>query len=389
MVEERNILDYLYVVAKWRKLIIASVLVVGLSAVGLALLLPEAWTANTTLLPPEEEAGPLGLSGLLNNPGGVNLGSLVGQSTPSEQLASYLDSRLLRGAIVDAFGLVEYYQAPHRARALDQLGQNMAHELGRDGTLHIEVSAPTADMAAKLCNAVAAQLDSLNRRFRRNRASQMRIFLERRLKDVRGELEDSAQKLRAFQEEHGLVDLEVQTGAAVEVMRSVVQELTLKAVQLKVVSGQFKDANDPNLKLMEMEVAALGRQLEQLAEDSSRSSATRALGPALQDLPQLGYQFNRLSLDVEIRKEIFQFLGTKLEEAKYKEALDTPTIQVLDQAVPPKARSAPKRSLIVLVAVAASLVLSVVLAFLLEALSQPTAHTEEKLKAIKALFHTK
>ena len=54
---------------------------------------------------------------------------------------------------------------------------------------------------------------------------------------------------------------------------------------------------------------------------------------------------------VTVAKEVeladpFQNLGAKLEESKYREALDTPTLQVLDLATPPKSRSAPRRAML-------------------------------------------
>lgn len=57
MQEEKNVLDYVYVLAKWRRLIIYPVFFVVLAAAGVALLLPERWQADTMLLPSEEEPG--------------------------------------------------------------------------------------------------------------------------------------------------------------------------------------------------------------------------------------------------------------------------------------------------------------------------------------------
>ena len=46
MDEERNLLDYVYVLAKWRRLVVVSVLAVSAITAGISLVLPEAWTAR-------------------------------------------------------------------------------------------------------------------------------------------------------------------------------------------------------------------------------------------------------------------------------------------------------------------------------------------------------
>ena len=69
-----------------------------------------------------------------------------------------------------------------------------------------------------------------------------------------------------------------------------------------------------------------------------------------------------------------------------QEAQDTPTILVLDPAVPPEFRSAPRRTLIVLVAACTSLVVSVVLAFALEALGRLSRENRAKIQEIRQLL---
>ena len=82
-----------------------------------------------------------------------------------------------------------------------------------------------------------------------------------------------------------------------------------------------------------------------------------------------------------------RYLGTKLEEAKYREALNTPTLQILDPATPPKTRSAPRRTLIVLSASVVSLVMSVVLAFLFESWNRVVRENEDGIASIRQLLH--
>jgi len=145
--------------------------------------------------------------------------------------------------------------------------------------------------------------------------------------------------------------------------------------------------------LVEAEVGELEKQLLGMTGDTSARTDTlaagiqrQALGPQLRALPELGFQYTKLGLELKVKEEIIRFLGTKLEEAKYKEALNTPTLQVLDEATPPKYRSAPRRALMVVVAAACSLVLSAVLAFVFESLGQAGQRHQEQVAQIRGLL---
>ncbi len=392
MKEEANLLDYVYVLVKWRRLIWVSVLAVALGAALVSLLLPQEWKSNTTLVPPEEEFDQMGLGMLLNSAMPLNIGGLGGQPASAEKLVTLLKSRRVLGAMVDRFELVSGYGAPFREQAIEMLDEHIEEELGRDGTLKIEVSASSPELAAQLANALAQELDKVNQEYKRRQARALREFLEGRMQIVRGELELGGRALQRFQEQYGLVDLEEQTAAAVEVVKNVVLAQVEQDVKLGVLRQQLAAGHEERW-LVEAEVGELERQLVALTGEAGALTDTaaagiqrRALGPQLRALPELGFQYTKLGLELKVKEEIIRFLGTKLEEAKYKEALDTPTLQVLDEAMPPKFRSSPRRALMVLVAIACSLVLSAVLAFVLESLGRAGDQHRQQLDQIRNLL---
>ena len=385
--EERNLLDYIYVLVKWRRVIIVPVLVVTAAAAAVSLVLPKAWTARTTLLPPEEEGEQLGLSMLLGPALSSNLTGLVG-GTPSERLVTILGSKRVLGAVVERFGLIEEYGAPNRDLAIEMLDDRVEEELAADGTLIIDVTASNPTMAAEMANEIARQIDVVNRSRKSGQAGALREFLHQRLQATEGELRGSGLALQQFQEKHGLVDIEAQTNATVEVVRTIVQELALLEVELSVLS-QSLDSEHEERKLKELEVGALHDQLlkmrgdMQVKRDGALSSALETLGPPLNSLPQLGFEFAQLSLDMTLKEQIIGFLGAKYEEARYREALNTPTIQVLDKATPPAMRSAPRRTVLVVLAAAVSLVVSVLVAFALETSTRLEGEQLAKIESIK------
>jgi uncharacterized protein involved in exopolysaccharide biosynthesis len=111
-----------------------------------------------------------------------------------------------------------------------------------------------------------------------------------------------------------------------------------------------------------------------------------SLGPGLRALPELGREYARLALELRLKEGILSFLATRLEEARYKEALDTPTIQVLDVATPPAVRTSPRRALMVIVASLLGLVTSTVLAFVAESWGRLDDQQHDRLAAIRQLL---
>lgn len=388
--DERHLLDYILVLIKWRRLLIVGTVLATVVAAGVTFMLPERWTARTSLLPPEEEGPGLGLSLLSGNGLPASLAGLVGMSTPSERLLTLLDSRRLQGLAVDRHGLVEHYGALHRDHAIDLFAETVDAELGGDGSLAIEVTASTPKLAAELANTVAELLDNLNRGYRRRQAQATRLFLEDRVASTKVDLASDAGQLRTFQNAHGIVDIEAQTMAAVDVVKGIVLELSLLQVELGVVTRQLS-ADHSESQLLALKVGELERQLRTLVgdlshdigRDAARGFRDRPLGPPLGELPDLMHDFAELSLQLKVREEILAFLSAKLEEAKYREALNMPTLQVLDPATPPKTRSAPRRVILTLAAGGGALVLLALLAFVLEAWQRGGATYDERLQAIR------
>ncbi|MDA0337110.1 MAG: hypothetical protein O2782_18260 [bacterium] len=390
-----NLLDYIFVIVKWRRILVVGTIVSAIVVAGVSFLLPERWTARTSLLPPDEDSGGLGLS-LLGGSGASGippgLAGLIGASTPAERLLTLLDSRRLLGLAVDRHDLVREYEALHRDHAIDLLALKIDRELGGDGSVAIEVSARTPELAAGLTNTLAFLLDSLNREYRQKQASSTRTFLEERLHSTRAELAADASRLRDFQNEHGIVDIKAQTAAAVDVVKGIVLELSLVQVQLGVISQQLAP-DHPERKLLELKAAQLQKRLQLLVGDLSAdigdgaaSFASGALGPPLQQLPDLMHEYAELTLQLEVKEQILAFLGGRLEEAKYGEARNTPTLQVLDKATPPHTRSFPRRVLLTAAGGGTALVLLTLLAFVLEAWQRGRSTQQDRLAAIREVW---
>jgi uncharacterized protein involved in exopolysaccharide biosynthesis len=94
--------------------------------------------------------------------------------------------------------------------------------------------------------------------------------------------------------------------------------------------------------------------------------------------PELAFRHERLQRQVVIKEEVYTTLQRLYEEARIQEVNDMPVVTVIDHAVAPEKRSAPRRKLNVLLAFVLASVLAVFAAFAAE-LSKQTRESDNGL----------
>jgi len=104
-------------------------------------------------------------------------------------------------------------------------------------------------------------------------------------------------------------------------------------------------------------------------------------------VPSLALELARLTRNLKVEEEIFELLTQQYEQAKIQEKRDTPTVQVLDEAIPPTYRSKPRRTVLVGLAGLLSLFVGVFLAFGLEYMEKVSSSEDsQKISRISSLL---
>jgi len=101
--------------------------------------------------------------------------------------------------------------------------------------------------------------------------------------------------------------------------------------------------SNPKIKEAEMELSELRRQRDALLHERKSD-----LLIPYKMAPELGLQLVRLKRNLKIQEALFELILGQYETAKFEEAKNTPTVQVLDPATPPQKRTFPKRGKMVL-----------------------------------------
>ena len=357
---ETNLMQIIPLLWNSRFSIIKNILMVSLVTILFVFSIPKTYTSSALLMPPTSESGPAGsIMGALSN---LPFGGLMSQTNDeSLSILAILKSRTIFEKVIQRFDLMKIYQVPNIDKALIALANNTAFNVEEEGTISISVSAdtdwfhyPESEQRAKnLCTDMAIyftqQLDIINKSLKTEQASFHREFIGERYRQNLVDLKRAEDSLRIFQEKHKMVALPEQTTATIEAAAALKAQMLSNEVKLGVMLGALNPTH-PDIENIKKENSELSKKMSELEYgtdiiDYKQSS----LFPVLANVPELGVELVRLKREVEIQNTLFVFLTQQYEEAKIKEAKDTPTIQVLDYPQKPFQKSAPKRVIILII----------------------------------------
>ena len=381
--KEVNLWDYLMVLAKWRRMIGLNFIGVCLLVVLISLFLPKWYTATTSILPPQGEGGglslPSGLATLASLSGGL---SLPGTATPSDVFAAILKSRSVAERVIRVNGLMKVYKAKDLQEAMRTLHNHSNIDVSPEGIIRIEVTEKDPSLAARVANTLVEALDGVNREKSTSRAKSARIFIEKRLDSTKAELRRAEERLRRFQEVHKAISLSDQTKAAIEKAADLRAEKAVLEIKLGVLR-QSMGGTHPQVQRLRTQINEYDKQLRKMEFGGGEDDF---LLPFSQ-VPSFALELARLARDLKVEEEIFEFLTQQYEQAKIQEKRDTPTVQVLDEAIPPTQKSKPRRTVLVGLAGLLSLFVGVFLAFGLEYMERVSSSEEsQKISRISSLL---
>ena len=382
--DEINLLDYLLVLVRHKKMILWTCATTFVLACGITLLMPNIFTSTARILPPQENKS--GVSALL---GGVSdLAALAGVSLGSSSADLYvgmLNSRSVSDAIIDRFDLMNVYDQEYRVKAYGKLADHASISLDKDqGIISVSVEDEKPQRAADMANAYVDELKKLNVQLNLNNAGRDRQFLESRLKVVKADLKNAEEALKTFQEKNKAIRIEDQATAIIEAISKLKGEIASKEVELGVHLS-YQTEQNPEVKALREGIAQLKSQLKKLEESPTGQKVSDDIFIATSEVPDLGIRYARLMREFKVQETIFELLTKQYEVAKINEARNTSSIQVLDKAVPADRKSKPKRSVIVLLATFVAGFLAILAAFVREYATRMSEEDRQRWEEIKKM----
>ncbi|AJF07661.1 GumC family protein [Geoalkalibacter subterraneus] len=381
--DEINLLDLLLVLVRNKWLIIGSCAVTFILACIYTLTLPNIFTANARLLPPQKESS--GLSSMLGNMGG--LAAMAGISAgggSGELYVGMLQSRAIADRIIERFDLMERFEWETRSDAYKNLNDKAQFNVGKtDGILTISVDDEDPRLASDMANAYVEELKALNVRLNLDSAGRERQFLEGRLAVVETDLITAEERLKNFQQENKAIKIDEQVQTIIEAISRLRGQLASREVELGVALS-YQTEQNPQVKSLRESIAQLKEQIRRLEESPEGQRVPEDIFISTSEVPELGLQYVRLMRDFKVQETLYELLTRQLEVAKIEEAKNTSRFQVLDEAFPPDRKSKPKRALMVLLATFAVGFLSVLVAFMREFGRNLEGEDRQRWEQIKA-----
>ena len=368
-----TLFDYWDVLVARRRMIIGFCSLCVFVSLVVSLLLPKVYESASSVLPQLESKEGGALAALLASPaaGGMaqNLGlGLPGlPTTPTDVFVSILKSRLMADEVIKKFNLMDRYREPSMVDTRKALDDHLRITVTKEKVIKVVVEDEDPQVAADMANFYVANLDRLNRTVTVSKAGQNRAFLERRLTETMESMAKAEDALRDFQAKNKTVAVEAQAKVMIEAAAIIQGQITAQEVQLQVM-GSYLSPENPDIARIRSNVAELKKQLATMGtgRDSKGVLSGERLHPAMVAVPDLALQFGRLFRQVKVQETLFTLLTSQHEQAKIAEARDTPTVQVLDPAVPADKRTRPRVLLNVAVAGVLAFVVSIFVAFFLD-----------------------
>lgn len=335
--------DLVEVARRHRRLLAANIAATTLIALVISLLLPKWYTARAVLLPPTSDDIASALAEMA--PRGLGAIGIPGAPTLADVFVAVLKSRSVADRIIARFDLVKRYGVPDREKAVLQLEDHVTFRVGDEGTIAILVEDRDPKTAAAMANAYVEELDRFNRQTRTTSASRTRSFIESRLQLAQRELAAAEDRLRDYQQRRNLPAMSPAARGEAELGANLMAQKIALEVRLQILRESLSESSE-EVRRARQELAAIERQVG--------------------GLPRAGLEVMRLWREVKVQEQVFELLTAQLVEARIRETRDSPTVQVLDQAVPPLHKSRPKRAIIVIAGFLIGVAGSFVVALLLE-----------------------
>ena len=323
-----------------------------LAGVAISLLLSPQYTATAKIMTPQQTQpsaaflmGQLALNPSATNPLAAATGGTLSLRNPNELYMGLLASRPLADAIIEKFGLTGVYRAKDMTAARKELADNTTIASEKSTLIAISVTDTDKKRAADIANAYPEQLRALTKNLAVTEASQRRLFYELRLKDAKEDLTTAEVAFQRIQKEKGLVQLDAQTKALIMSLADLRAQVAAKEVQLQSLRSYSTEEN-PEVQILESQLASLQDQTARLEE---RSSSPASGGLDLGNIAGAGAEYVSAEHELEYRQALYDLLLKQYDAARWDEAKNAAVIQVVEEAIPPDRKSAPHRTVIVLI----------------------------------------
>lgn len=339
-----DILDLMLILVKRKKFIIISLLIISILVVTYSLVIEQRWTSRTTFKPTINSGAGIDMFGSLMS---GNMGSLFVGSNGNDEILDIMNSRTFLEKIIEKFDLVTYFEIededPYviKERVLRSFKENIL-SLDRDietNIFSLEITTKDRKLSADIANFMVKELEDYLQNVRMTKGKEEKQFLDKRIIEINEEINKYSAELSRFKEEHKILELEAQISPTLISYTDFVAQYLEEDIKLELAQNFLK--NDSSKKQMvEFKRNEILKKIKQL--ETGDNSIINYQIP-LDSIPNLSQKYKLIMINLSIQEKVLETLYPQYELAKLQELRDTPTVNIIDKAIPAGLRSWPKR----------------------------------------------
>ncbi|MDD5529977.1 MAG: Wzz/FepE/Etk N-terminal domain-containing protein [bacterium] len=356
-----ELIDYIRVLFRYRKLIFWNTFIVTVFALIISFVIPKKYTATTSLLPP------LPGTDILSNMQTSMFGNLRGipgltSTTSSDLFAAILKSNTVIDSVITECKLMKVYKTKTFKDTRKRLICYTSISISEEGIVGINTTADSPKLAKIILDSYIKNLDLVNKNLVMSTGKRNRIFVEKRLEEVKNKLKSIEDSLCKFQELHKTISIQDEIKPVLEGIADIKAKIISNEVTLGMLR-EYATEENPEVVRINSESKELNNKLHKMEYEKDNSHFGIGFSVPLNNLPEVSLEMARLIRDVLIQEKVLSLLTEQYELARSQEIKDTPTINILEPPTVPEKKSFPKRSVIISVAFILSFFISIFLAF--------------------------
>ncbi len=336
-----DFLDYVIVIMRWKKVLVSAFFLSLITSYLLIyFFIPKQYQATAELVPSMEENGLVGLSSLIKDFSSVLPSGLSSMKQESEMdlYNTIIYSRTSIELLIQRFDLQKVYKMRSRENAVKQIRKSIKTTITLENAFVLSVQSNSPQLACDMANYLVQYLNEKIIQMDVAKSKDNRIFLEQRYSEIKTNLKNAEDSLKAYQERTGVFEAGKQTTSTIETLAKLESDVAAKQVESNVLTKIYGD-NSPMANNAKLSLTEYQNEVQRLKSNSNRSEIVIGLN----SLPQKALDYFRYYRDVKIYDEMLQFIVPLYEQSKFEEQKKIPILQVIDYAVPPERKMYPPR----------------------------------------------
>ena len=365
--------EFLTVIVRYRWFLFWFVLIITGSVTLYAFLAPKWYKSTASVLPAEKNdllSAISGISSLAKSfSASKGLAALTGKNSESDRYLAILKSATVTDEIIKKFDLRKEYdrQNDYYEKVVKDWQSNSDFEIQDEGNLTITVYDMNPKKAADIANYLVQRLNDINTDLSVANAKANREFVEKRYQQSISDINNLETGMQKFQEKYGVIAVPEQLKATVESMSKIYVDLYKKEVEFNVLKQTY-GVDHPMTANARIEMDELRKKIDQLNNGTDASQKEVKLLIPFKEAPELGNEYLKIYRNLEIQYKILEFIQPLYEQAKIEEVRNTPSVLVLDNAVPSDHKAKPKATIFASVSFIISVLLGLFFVFFRELL---------------------